>query len=481
MLRSVYHLMTCEQMMKEKRRDIANDSMQALHALAKLMPLLNSQCSLSEMLGTINRVLGSTLAWVSVDDDDGLQRVVCAGDVTCHSFEVTDFLASTTLQRHNRSWRVVYWKEHIGRALFPPQHPGYAQLQSGVLCKLSSHDWHCSGYFFLAFDERLNSLPILKNIVVVLVEKIKDYFEEIIAREKTAQEMQRVVTQYKTLFERAPVLMNSFDKHNRCVLWNAECEKVFGWSMAEVAAHSDPLVLFYPDPEERRRVRESVHVSPLKDMYEWHPLRRDGMQLTILWSNILLPDNSILNIGLDITERKKAEQQLAVKATTDDLTGCFNRSAILQKLKSALAANSRQDADSQFCVLMFDLDYFKQINDEWGHLVGDAALIHFCDRLREVSPAGSALGRVGGEEFLLLLARTDGDAATRLSNQLRHILKEKPLLVGDRKLELAFSAGVVEVGLGQRDTSALLTRADKALYDAKRTGRGKTVLASDYL
>jgi hypothetical protein len=101
MLRSVYHLMTCEQMMKEKRRDIVNDSMQALHALAKLMPLLNSQCSLSEMLGTINRVLGSTLAWVSVDDDDGLQRVVCAGDVTCHSFEVTDFLASTTLQRHN--------------------------------------------------------------------------------------------------------------------------------------------------------------------------------------------------------------------------------------------------------------------------------------------------------------------------------------------------------------------------------------------
>jgi hypothetical protein len=119
MLRSVYHLMTCEQMMKEKRRDIVNDSMQALHALAKLMPLLNSQCSLSEMLGTINRVLGSTLAWVSVDDDDGLQRVVCAGDVTCHSFEVTDFLASTTLQRHHRSWRVVYWKEHIGRALFP--------------------------------------------------------------------------------------------------------------------------------------------------------------------------------------------------------------------------------------------------------------------------------------------------------------------------------------------------------------------------
>lgn len=473
--------MTCESTMKEKRREIVNDSMRALHALAKLMPQLTSQSSLVEMLETINRTLGSTLAWVSVDDDTGLQRVVCAGDVTCHSFDVTDFLASTLLQRHKRSWRAVYWKENIGRALFPSQHPGYSQLQSGVLCKLSSQDWRCSGYFFLAFDERLYSLPILKNIVMVLVEKLKDYLAEIVAREKTAQEMQRVVTQYKTLFERAPVLMNAFDRHNRCVLWNAECEKVFGWSMAEISAHSDPLMLFYPDPEERRRVRESIHISPLKDMYEWYPVRKDGMQLTILWSNILLPDSSILNIGLDITERKKVEQQLAVKATTDDLTGCFNRSAILQQLKSALAVHSLQDANSHFCVLMFDLDYFKQINDEWGHQVGDAALVHFCDRIRELSPVDSALGRVGGEEFLLLLEGTDSDAAMLLSARLRTTLSTIPLLVGDKTLILSFSAGLVEVCHGQRDTSALLTRADKALYDAKRTGRGKTVVVSDYL
>ncbi|MDU6452492.1 MAG: GGDEF domain-containing protein, partial [Enterobacter hormaechei] len=181
----------------------------------------------------------------------------------------------------------------------------------------------------------------------------------------------------------------------------------------------------------------------------------------------------------DITERKKAEQQLTVKATTDDLTGCLNRSTILQQLKMALAASSPQDVSSHFCLLMFDLDYFKQINDRWGHQVGDAALIHFCDRIREVSPAGSALGRVGGEEFVLLLARTDGMAATLLSSRLRAALISKPLRVGDKTLVLSFSAGVVEVCQGQRDTSAILMRADKALYDDKRTGRGKTVLASD--
>ena len=466
-------------MMKETCREIVNDSMQALHALAKLMPLLTSQCSLTEMLETINRSLGSALAWVSVDDDSGLPRGVCAGDVTCHSFEVTDFLASTLMKRHHRSWRAIYWKENIGRSLFNAQHPGYVQLQSGVLCKLSSRDGSCNGYFFLGFSQRLCALPTLKNVVVVLVEKLKDYFADMISRERTAKEMQLVVTQYKTLFERAPVLMNSFDRRNRCVLWNMECEKIFGWTMAEINMYPDPLALFYPDPEVRQRVRESVHVSPLKDMYEWHPIRKDGEELTILWSNILLPDGSILNIGLDITERKKAEQQLALKATTDDLTGCLNRSAILQALQSALERN--QTHDSPFCVLMFDLDYFKQINDEWGHQVGDAALIHFCDRLRELSPAHSALGRVGGEEFLLLLSEADCEAAIALSTKLRAALLERPMWVGDKSLLLTFSAGVVEVGRGQRDTSSLLTRADKALYDAKRSGRGKTVIAIDYL
>lgn len=468
-------------MMKVTRREIVNDSMQALHALAKLMPLLTSQNSLSEMLDTINRSLGSTLAWVSVDDDAGLPRIICAGEVACHSYDVTEFLASTVMQRHHRSWRAIYWKEKVGRALFAPQHPSYEQLQSGVLCKLTSRDGRCGGYFFLAFSQRLLTLPILKNIVVVLVEKLKDYFAEMISRERTAHEMQRVVTQYKTLFERAPVLMNSFDRLNRCVLWNAECEKVFGWNMTEINQYADPLALFYPDPDDRRRVRDSIHLSPLKDMYEWRPLRKDGAQLTVLWSNILLPDGSVLNIGLDITERKKAEQQLTLKATMDDLTGCFNRSAILQQLKATLEKHQRKEANSQFCVLMFDLDYFKQINDEWGHQVGDTALIHFCDRIRELSPINSALGRVGGEEFLLLLSHADGEAAMALSTNLRRALFTRPLLVGDKTLMLSFSAGVVEVSHGQRDTSTLLTRADKALYDAKRSGRGKTVISVDYL
>lgn len=88
-------------------------------------------------------------------------------------------------------------------------------------------------------------------------------------------------------------------------------------------------------------------------------------------------------------------------------------------------------------------------------------------------PGRVSAGTGGGEEFVLLLARTDGMAATLLSSRLRAALISKPLRVGDKTLVLSFSAGVVEVCQGQRDTSAILMRADKALYDAKRTGRGK--------
>lgn len=464
--------------MKQVNRENITDSTRALHALAKLMPKLSSHATLADLLATINHTFGAQLCWVMMQDDTGQPQFVSAGELTCHPLEINAFLASLLLQRHRRSWQVIGWKENMGRLIFPPGHPGHHQLQCGVLCKMAPQQ---HGYFFLGFAQPQSRITVLKEVVIILMEKLKDFVTGLVARERTAKEMQRMIAQYKTLFERAPVLMNSFDKRGRCVLWNAECEKVFGWTMAEINAHADPLALFYPDPEVRRRVHESVNTTPLNDMYEWHPVRRDGMQLTILWSNISLPDGSILNIGLDITARKKAEQQLQMKATTDDLTRCLNRFAILQQIATALEASQRQESDSHFSVLMFDLDFFKQINDQWGHLVGDAALVHFCDCLRAQMPPGSVLGRVGGEEFLLLLPKTRSDAAVQFSTRFRRALSVTPLNIGSRRLILSFSAGVVEVSGEQHDTSSLLISADKALYDAKRAGRGKTIVAVDYL
>lgn len=456
------------------------DGAAALTLLAKLMPWLTAQSSMEDILCAINSALGASLAWVLIEQDHTLQ-IACSGEGGCTLRDAQTLLEQSQLRRNQRAWRVICWRRNVGKLLFPDSELLDNKLQSGVLCKLNYNDSNIKGYFFVAFAQPLPSLSIIKNVVVILVEKLKDYIAEILSRERTAKEMQRVVAQYKALFDRAPVLMNSFDKNNRCILWNGECERLFGWSLSELNQQPDPLALFFPDPAIRQQVRAAVNTSPAVDMHEWHPIRRDGQVLTVLWSNILLPDHSILSIGLDITERKKVERQLEKKATIDDLTGCYNRFSILRKLKDALVLCKPDDPRSHFSLLMLDLDHFKSINDRWGHMTGDAALVHFCDQIREHCDPSYLFGRLGGEEFLILMPHTNHKAALRFNQKIRSALAHTPLFSAGEKITLSFSAGLVFVSGDQTDTSVLLTHIDNALYDAKRSGRSKTVVVGAFL
>ncbi|XTZ38151.1 GGDEF domain-containing protein [Salmonella enterica] len=456
------------------------DGAVALTVLAKLMPWFTAQRTMDEILRAITTSMGASLVWVIVEQD-GDRQIASSGEFDCTLQDAQYLLEKTQLCRQHRAWRVICWRRHVGDLLFAENNSYPHKLQSGVLCKIQSKETGPRGYFFLGFTQALTSLSIIKNMVTILVEKLKDYLAEMVVRERTAKEMQRIVTQYKVLFDRAPVLMNSFDKNNRCVLWNGECERLFGWNIHELNQQPDPLALFFPDPVVRQRVRASVNTSPVVDMHEWYPIRRDGEVLTVLWSNILLPDRSILSIGLDITERKKAEEQLAKKATIDDLTGCYNRFSLLRQLKEAVLACKANDPRSHFSLLMLDLDHFKNINDRWGHQIGDEALVHFCELVRAFSHPKYCFGRLGGEEFLILMPNTRCKAALRFSQKLRSVLLRTPLLNDGEKIPLSFSAGLVFVNGKQVDSSEILNLADNALYDAKRSGRSKTVIAGDFL
>ncbi|WP_328295961.1 sensor domain-containing diguanylate cyclase [Kineococcus sp. NBC_00420] len=180
----------------------------------------------------------------------------------------------------------------------------------------------------------------------------------------------------------------------------------------------------------------------------------------------------------DVTEAVRAQRRLAHRATTDGLTGCLNRSAVLSALDDALAT-APTGGEHAPAVIFFDLDGFKSVNDRLGHAVGDALLIRVSEVLREVvavHPGGAEVSRLGGDEFLVVLHRSEDqqeveDLARRACETLRENLPRTPQLAGDlHRLPIGSSAGSARAVPG--DTAGtLVARADAAMYVAKRAGR----------
>lgn len=118
---------------------------------------------------------------------------------------------------------------------------------------------------------------------------------------------------FRTLFDIAPVFLNSFDKNGKIILWNKECEKAFGWTFDEIKNKKDSLSLFYDDPKVYEDVMKSF--ENISDSFEeWHPKTKNGETLIVKWANIKLPNGEIINIGLDITQQRNYEISIREKA-----------------------------------------------------------------------------------------------------------------------------------------------------------------------
>lgn len=118
---------------------------------------------------------------------------------------------------------------------------------------------------------------------------------------------------FRTLFDIAPIFLNSFDKNGKITLWNKECEKIFGWTYDEIKKEKEPLSLFYDDPIICDKVLKSF--KAINSIFEeWHPKTKDGKILTVKWANVKLPNGEIIHIGVDITQQRKYEISIQEKA-----------------------------------------------------------------------------------------------------------------------------------------------------------------------
>ncbi len=181
------------------------------------------------------------------------------------------------------------------------------------------------------------------------------------------------------------------------------------------------------------------------------------------------------NIALATLATGRLLMRIRSLAEMDYLTGCLNRRSLEQRMKIELDRNHRS-GEPLACVF-FDLDHFKRINDEYGHEAGDAALKHTVRLIADLQRSVDALGRFGGEEFLVLMPNTDLKGAADAANRMRLALMRSKLEVHGKTLSLTASFGVALLGPEER-LDDLVRRADAAMYEAKRHGRNRVEVDS---
>lgn len=173
----------------------------------------------------------------------------------------------------------------------------------------------------------------------------------------------------------------------------------------------------------------------------------------------------------NITSIKLAEEAIRILANTDALTGLANRRHFLETAEDEFARAQRYN--TPLAVLMADLDFFKAINDRYGHAGGDTVLRHFAITLSSLLRDSDSAGRVGGEEFAVLLPHTALDGAQAFAERLMDCIASTPPDIDGTLAPYTVSIGISEFGPGSKDFSALLRCADDALYRAKHNGRNR--------
>jgi len=174
----------------------------------------------------------------------------------------------------------------------------------------------------------------------------------------------------------------------------------------------------------------------------------------------------------DITRRKEMELELMRLATTDPLTGLPNRRSFIQEVEVEMV-HSRFSPKNPTAFLMIDLDHFKRVNDDFGHAAGDAVLTAFAAELQKILRKSDLLGRIGGEEFGVLLRFTDLPSAARLAEKLRARVSAMEVPFEGTMVRITVSIGITVQRPGDDSLDTLMSRADTAMYAAKNAGRDR--------
>lgn len=258
-----------------------------------------------------------------------------------------------------------------------------------------------------------------------------------------------------------------------------------GVTLTTLSGHDRPVLVKYSESQ-----ADILKTWAFREMPELARIRNDGVWIFLLlvitgvsiiggimaaWVYFCRSRKHRIEIDNINNELVKLNQELSVQARFDALTGCANRRHFLAELDGELKRATRFELPCALAIL--DIDHFKEVNDQHGHAAGDALLKHFAQTVAKCLRSTDLLGRIGGEEFAVLLPQTDIVGAKELAERICRTVEQSPAMSGTVALRCTASIGVTQWVCETDSVESLLARADNAMYAAKHGGRNRVSTA----
>ena len=329
-----------------------------------------------------------------------------------------------------------------------------------------------------------NHIPVFKSVrklekdgKIMLLESFMDLSD----LEKTQRELRVSKDRYQTLFMNTGTATAILGDDLSLVFANTECANLLGYELSELESGMlwtqfvDPLSLPYVKKIHRERC---LNPSRAPKRYESRACRKDGEVRDVMVTVAMLPESREYVVSMiDISEQKAAERKLIFQALHDPLTRLPNRTFLEERL---LQSFTKSDQTGKLTgLLMLDMDRFKQINDTFGHSLGDQLLVQVANRLQAAVREQDMVARFGGDEFVIVVDDISKVDELVLNAQNIISLFEKPIHLGGKSLYLGLTVGVASYPIDGTAPDELIMNSDIAMYHAKEMGKNTYAVFSD--